>query len=58
MTNIYEISPEYRRCENCRWHEGFTGVCCNNDSEYAANYTANDQQCNEWHVMKKFDNEV
>ena len=39
-------------CGNCRWHiyeeisQGF--VCCNDDSDYCADWTEYEDTCEEW----------
>lgn len=32
------------KCGNCKWHEHFTGVCCNN-CEHIADFTDADFVC-------------
>ena len=44
---IEELEP-FRHCGNCKWHEDFTGACCNGDSEYRADFTGSDFVCDKW----------
>lgn len=36
------------KCENCTYHDDFTGACGNGDSEYHAEFTNDDDECDEW----------
>lgn len=38
-----------RKCENCKWHEDYSGVCCCGDSDRRADFTDNDFVC-EYHA--------
>lgn len=40
------------RCSNCKWHEDFSGACCNGDSEYRADFTDSDFVCDRWERRK------
>ena len=37
-----------KRCGNCRWHDSFTWVCTNGDSEKRADMTDEDFSCGVW----------
>ena len=37
-----------QKCETCKWHDDFTGVCCNGYSPKVADFTDNDDCCEEW----------
>ena len=37
-----------RICKNCKWHDNFTGVCFNGDSEYRADFTESKFKCELW----------
>ena len=41
-----------KRCSNCKWHEDFTGACCNGDSDYRADFTDSDFVCDKWEERK------
>lgn len=41
MTNI-------KSCQNCRFHEEFTGACFNADSPYCADFTDSENVCEGW----------
>ena len=51
---IYEIYGRYKErnekrcCATCMWHDGETGVCCNGDSYWAADFRSLDDTCGEW----------
>lgn len=32
-------------CENCKWRDDFTGVCCNDKSPYVTDYKDDDECC-------------
>lgn len=34
-------------CATCKWYEDFQGVCCNGDSEYHADFTDQEDGCEE-----------
>lgn len=36
------------RCGNCDWHEEFSGACCNGDSDFRADFTADEFRCDKW----------
>ncbi len=38
--------PQY--CSTCKWYAEFEGVCCNADSEWAADFRCLDDTCTEW----------
>lgn len=40
-----------KRCENCKWHEDFSGVCFNGESEHRADFTAYDFSCDQWEAL-------
>ena len=35
-------------CGTCRFHDSFGGACCNGLSPKVADFTDNDDFCNEW----------
>ena len=35
-------------CRNCKWHDNFSWVCLNGDSEYAADFTDDGDTCDKW----------
>lgn len=35
-------------CKSCKWHDDFTAVCFNGDSEYRADFTDDDESCPKW----------
>lgn len=35
-------------CKNCKWHDSFSWVCVNGDSDYVADFTMEDDVCEEW----------
>lgn len=39
---------EAKCCATCKWHDDFTGACCNGDSEYRADFTGPEHVCEEW----------
>lgn len=43
-----------QKCSTCFWHEDFTGVCFNGESEHCADFTDDDDGCD---VYKKKSNE-
>ena len=47
-----ELSKGVKACSNCRWHENFSGACCNGDSEYRADFTDNDFVYDKWEERK------
>ena len=36
-----------KRCENCKWHESFSWACVNGYSPKVADFTDNDDWCDE-----------
>lgn len=42
-----KASPE-PRCATCAWYDGFSGACCNGDSDYAADFRMKDDKCSHW----------
>ena len=38
----FKSADNVKACSNCKWHEDFSGACCNGDSEYRADFTNND----------------
>ena len=40
-------------CENCRYYEEFSGVCCNGRSIYAADFRDADDWCACWEVKEE-----
>ena len=49
MTNIINAEND-GKCKTCKWHDDFTGVCCNGYSPNVADITDNDDCCEEWEV--------
>ena len=43
----YELTP-VQKCETCEYHDEFTGACCNGDSEHCADFTSNEDSCQDW----------
>ena len=41
-------SGSVKQCGNCKWHEDFSGACCNGDSGYRADCTGSDFVCDKW----------
>ena len=39
-------------CSSCNWHEDFSGVCFNGDSENAADFMDPEACCGEWEEKK------
>ena len=37
-----------RTCRTCAWHDGFSWVCFNGESEHRADFTLDDQTCPYW----------
>lgn len=35
-------------CETCKYHDSFSWVCFNPDSEHRADFTMNEDVCNEY----------
>lgn len=46
-----------KTCSTCRWYEDFQGVCFNGDSPHCADFTDQEDCCEEWERWK-FENEV
>ena len=47
MNRLY-VTRE-KRCENCKWHDTeFSWVCANGESPKVADFTDNDDSCEEW----------
>lgn len=44
----FKSAGSVKACSNCKWHEDFTGACCNGDSEYRADFTGSDFVCDKW----------
>ena len=36
------------QCEDCRYHDSFSHACCNGLSPKVAEFTNNDDSCDEW----------
>lgn len=41
------------RCKTCRYHDSFSWACCNGLSPKVADFTDNDDYCDEWE--RKYD---
>ena len=39
-----------RCCWNCKWHEQYSWVCCNGDSDHRADFTDDEFVCEQWEV--------
>ena len=42
------MSNKKQYCCACKWYAEFEGVCCNADSEWAADFRCLDDTCQEW----------
>lgn len=42
-----------RKCSNCKNYEPFSGVCCNADSEWVADFKNEDDSCPQWIKIKE-----
>ena len=42
------MPEENKCCENCAYHDDWTWVCFNPESEKRANFTDNEDSCAEW----------
>ena len=40
-------------CKTCAWHDGFSWVCFNGESEHRADFTLDDQTCPCWQKHRK-----
>ena len=38
-------------CGTCSWYEAFSGVCCNGDSRFVADFMDEEGGCNHWEDM-------
>lgn len=45
------LSRPRKNCGSCRWHDDFSWVCCNGDSPYCADFTDDDDTCDQWEAM-------
>lgn len=50
---VAELRRERGNCGNCKWHDDFSGVCCNGDSDFRAEFTATDDKCEHWEELEK-----
>jgi len=41
-----------RSCKSCKWHDDFSWVCFNGNSEYRADFTDDKQACAEWEAKE------
>lgn len=41
---------EIECCETCKWHEDFSGACCNGESEARGDFTTGDDYCGCWEL--------
>lgn len=41
-----------RCCENCKWHDDFSGACSNGQSEHRGDFTDNDLCCDCWEKVE------
>lgn len=39
---------ENKKCETCKYHDSFSWSCCNGLSPKVADFTDNDDWCDEW----------
>lgn len=42
------MADGWKICGSCEWHDDFSWVCCNGDSEYRAEFTNDSFTCDEW----------
>ena len=42
-------------CSTCNWWEAFNGVCFNGDSEFCADFTEPENNCECWEEKKQDD---
>ncbi len=42
------IKMDNKNCNTCIWHDNFTGICFNGDSEWRADFTDDDYYCKYW----------
>ena len=38
--------------KTCEWHDSYTGACGNGDSEHCADFTSDDDTCDNWEENK------
>ena len=38
-------------CCSCKWYAEFEGMCCNDSSEYCAEFRCLDDTCEKWEVV-------
>jgi hypothetical protein len=43
-----EMKDMDKKCETCKWHDEWFGVCCNGTSPHCADFTGPDFCCKEW----------
>ena len=43
-----DVMKEKKYCCTCKWYAEFEGVCCNADSEWAADFRCLDDTCECW----------
>ena len=49
MAKLYlDTIKEKKCCKNCKWHDDFSWVCFNGESEECAGVTNNDFVCDKW----------
>jgi hypothetical protein len=41
-----------KECSTCAWHDGYTWVCFNGNSEYRADFTDPENTCPAWEERK------
>lgn len=41
-------SNNVKRCGNCKYHDDFSAICCNRDSEWRADFTDKEFCCEWW----------
>lgn len=51
-------SVEWKRmnCGSCKWHDEFSGACCNGDSDFRADFTLTEDKCEHWEELKNAGN--
>ena len=42
-----------KECSTCEWHDGYTWVCFNGNSEYRADFTDPENTCPAWEERKE-----
>ena len=40
-------------CRTCAWYDAYSGVCCNGDSEWRADFRDEEDTCEAWEGKEK-----